>query len=286
MRCRWNHLLGTLLLLAATVLIFPAQGQQPVVVTARLDTNVVNAGESTTLRVFAEIHPSFKDSTDRIFSWYVDLLHTNNTVANANYNLLARPESDNDPVLSSPGFTDGTHRRAIYDTFLNLPDAGRLQPVELFSVPVTGSADGQTTFRVQAGTEGPGLSSDFLVAPEGGGDPLTGADYSMAVATLTVGTVIEPPEAVLSIERTATPGQLLLTYPIQTGEDHWIEYRDSLGAGSWQTLSGGPYNEGQLLVTASQSARFYRLRIGGVIAPPSPSISIERTDSPNELLLT
>jgi hypothetical protein len=58
--------------------------------------------------------------------------------------------------------------------------------VELFSLPVEGLAMGQTTFRVQAGSGVPNLSSDFIVAPAGGGEPLFGGDYSLASIDLEV----------------------------------------------------------------------------------------------------
>jgi hypothetical protein len=236
---------------------------QPVLVSARLDRDTVEAGESTTLRVFAQITPSLQASTDRILTWYVDLLYTNGQVASVDFDSLTRPTSDNLPETSSSGTSDGLNRRAIFDTFLNLPDAGRLASVELFSVRVLGQANGQTTFRVQAGTTAPTLQYDFQVAPAGGGAALTGGDYSAAMATLQVGTNAPPTPPTIAIAPGVNAGELLISYPVQTGTDHWVEYLDDLSATNWTSLPGGPHNSGQVTVPTTQPARFYRVRVGG-----------------------
>src|SRR4051794_24460498 len=88
---------------------------QVVGVTLRLDTNVISVGGATTLRVFAQVIPSIRPNADQIFSWYVDVLNTNGSIASANYASMVKNASDNIPEISSSGFNDGANRRAIYD---------------------------------------------------------------------------------------------------------------------------------------------------------------------------
>ena len=238
---------------------------QPVLVSVRLDDSTIEAGENTTLRVFARIAPSLQASTDRIVTWYLDLLHTNGQIATVAYDALIRPASDNLPETSSSGTSDGLNRRAIFDTFLNLPDAGRLAEVELFSVRVTGQTNGQTTFRAQAGTTAPTLQHDFQVAPDGGGEALTGGDYSLATATLTVGADAPPPPTppTVGIAPGTTAGEIVVSYPVQAGFEHWVEFLDDLSATNWMPLPGGPHNTGQITVNTGQPIQFYRVRVGG-----------------------
>src|SRR5260221_2055382 len=150
---------------------------QVVAVTLRLDTNTLTLGSTTHLHVAAQILPAFRAGSDRIFSWYVDVIDTNGAAASANYALMQKTASDNDPSLSSSGTTVGANRRGVYDTFLNLPGAGVNAPVELMSIPITGTAVGQTRFQVQAGSGVPQMSSEFLVAPARGCAPLPRWDY-------------------------------------------------------------------------------------------------------------
>ncbi len=251
-----------LFLLIAGLCAAPGLTAQVVTVTVSLDTNRIAAGASTTLRVFAQIAPDLRPSTDRIFSWYVDVLNSNGTVARGVYESLQKPASDNDPRISSAGTNQEANRRGIYDTFMNLPDAGRPTRVLLVAVPVTGLASGRTTFRVQAGTGVAGLGHDFIVAPAGGGDPLLGGDYSLASAELEV--LEESCRVQASLAYTPLPGgqnRLVISYALCPGQNHFVEFRDSLGPGTWQTLPSGPHNSGSLIETNSAPQRFYRLRI-------------------------
>jgi hypothetical protein len=159
-------------------------------------------------------------------------------------------------MTSSNGTTDGPNRRGIYDTFLNLPGAGVNNPVELFSVPVQGLASGQTRFAVQAGTGVTNLLADFIVAPQGGGAPWLGGDYSSASVDLVVGAG----GLMLSIMPSATPGQFTITFPVVAGKNYVVQSRDALGQGSaWQPLPGAPHNSGSLTVTNNVPQRFYRV---------------------------
>jgi hypothetical protein len=256
-----NRIVRTLGWAALLLIVASAKGQI-VSVTLRLDTNRVQVGTATTLHVLAQVVPAQRARTDRIFSWYVDLVNTGGSTAAASYETLSRSASDQDPRTSSSGKPDGANRRGIYDTFLNLAAAGRDTPVELFSVPVAGLAAGHASFAVQAGTGVTGLSADFIVAPLGGGDPLVGGDYSAARVELEVTGGGQLPA--LSITRTplsATVQRLTITFPVSTGQD-FLEFRNGLNAGSaWQAWPAGPFNSGVVLDTNSLPHRFYRLRI-------------------------
>jgi hypothetical protein len=232
---------------------------QAVAVTLSLDSPTVGLGAGTTLRVFAQVVPAQRPNADRIFSWYLNVLNTNGAVAAANYAAMQKTTSDEDPYTSSAGFTTNGNRFGIYDTFLNLPGAGVSNTVELMAIPVTGVSAGITSFQVTAGSGVPALSEDFIVAPLGGGDPLTGGDYSAAAINLEV---IAPCELFLQITRVSGggPGQpLLLTFPTCAGYDHTVQTRNSAGSGGWVALPGGPHNSGSLFVTNTSSARFFRV---------------------------
>lgn len=245
------------LVLASFLAQVAAQGQVPVVdVTASLDATTINTGQSTTLRVFAQVKPGLQ--AERIFSWYVDVQNTNGPAAGANYNAMVKPASDNDTQTSSTGTPDGAHRRGIYDTFLDLPGAGVAAPVELMTIPVTGLAVGRTRFEVKAGSSVPALSADFLVNPLAGGGPWTGGDYTLAVADLEV-----VQACALSLQITPLNGgaQLRLNFTPCVGFNHTVETLDPLVGQSddWQPLPGAPHNSGQVIVNRSQVHQFFRV---------------------------
>jgi hypothetical protein len=250
-----------LLLLLPGLLLGPAphSSAQAVAVTLQLDANSVQVGDSTLLHVYAQVVPNLRASTDRIFSWYVDVLNTNGAVASAAYAALQRPSSDKDPLSSSTGFSVGADRRGIYDSFINLPGAGTTNPVELITVSVTGVAPGQTRFRVRAGTGVPGLSADFLVAPMGGGDPLTGGDYTAAFADLQI---IQGGACAPNLQITPLNGGAgaLLTFTPCPGRTHTVEYQDILGVAGWQPLPGAPHNSGSVTVANVGARRFFRVK--------------------------
>lgn len=237
---------------------------QAVSVSVALDTNTVTVGSATTLRVFAQVVPALRTSSERIFSWYVDVLNTNGAVAIANYAAMVKTASDRDPLTSSIGTQDGANRRAIYDTFLNLPGAGVNAPVELMAIPVSGASPGQTRFRIQAGTGAP-LSSDFLVVPVGSGDPLTGGNYSLAEASLTVLASPTIPGVRLSMSVTNAPGGakgVTLTFPTSGGFNYTVQFRDQLTTGAgWQPLPGAPHNSGSAFQFSNTGTRFYRVAV-------------------------
>jgi hypothetical protein len=237
---------------------------QVVNVTMSLETNRIPVGGSTTLRVFASVVPSERENADRIFSWYVNLLNSAGTIARADYAQLSKPTSDNDPLISAKGVTEGFNQTGIYDTFLNLPGAGVAEPVLLFAVPVTGIALGKTTFKVQAGTGVSGLSEDFTVAPAGGGDLLMGGNYSSANIDLQViAAVVTPPSIKLTLKRPLppTPGRLDLSFNVTNGWNYFVEWRTNLTTGSsWQKVSTSPLNTGTISLTNTAPRTFYRVQ--------------------------
>lgn len=255
-----NRMLAALIALAATA----AAHAQVVDVTVSLDTNTVSAGGSTTLRVFARVVAAQRTNASQIFSWYVDVINTNGAAATANYNAMSKPASDKEPQTSSTGVPDGANRRGIYDTFMNLPAAGVNAPVELMAIPITGAAVGQTRFRIQAGT-GAGLSADFLVAPLGGGAPLTGGNYALAEASLTVlpGVNLPRPRVFLSVTNAAGGAKgITLNFTVTAGFNYTAQFRDQLTSGpDWQPLTGAPHNAGAAFQLSPSARRFYRVAI-------------------------
>jgi hypothetical protein len=248
------------LLLAGLLFGARDSAAQAVAVTVQLETNRIAAGDTTILHVYAQVVPALRSSSERIFSWYVDVVNTNGNVAGGNYVALTKPTSDNDPLISSTGTTQDAHRRGIYDTFLNRPGAGVAAPVELLRIPVLGVSAGTTRFQVQAGTGVTGLSTDFLVAPTAAVDPFTGGDYSAAQVTLQVtgGSGCNPS---LALTRGAG-ADLTITFIPCPGRTHTVEFRNALAdATGWQALPGAPHNSGSVTVVNQTTQRFFRLRV-------------------------
>ncbi len=235
---------------------------QAVDVTATLDTNSLSAGGSTVLRVFARVAPAQQANADRIFSWYVDVLNTNASIATLNFAAMQKPTSDQYPQTSSTGTPDAASRHGIYDTFLNLPGAGVNAPVELMVIPVTALAPGQARFQIRPGT-GANQSADFLVAPLGGGAPLTGGNYALAEAVLSVsGTGAPVPLSITVTNATGGAKSVTLSFPVTAGFNYTAQYRDQLNDGTgWQPLPGAPHNAGRALDLSSAGRRFYRVAV-------------------------
>jgi hypothetical protein len=248
-----------LILLGGLLASAPRSSGQAVAVTLQLDTNSIAVGGTTVLHAYAQVAPNLRATSDRIFSWYVDVLNTNGSVASAAYATLQKPASDKDPLTSSTGFSQGANRLGIYDTFLNLPGAGTSNAVELITVTISGVAPGQTRFRVRAGTGVPELSADFLVAPLGGGDPMIGGDYTGAFADLQVtgGGTCAPTLHIAPLPGGTTA---LLTFTPCPGRTHTIEFQDISNLTGWQPLPGGPHNSGSVTVSSGGAGRFFRVR--------------------------
>ena len=275
------------IILAIVVAQLGASGQslaQVVAVTAQLDTNIITVGQSTILRIYAQVSPAYRAEAERIFSWYVDVLNTNSLAASADYASMLKPESDKDPLISSNGFTSGTSRLGVYDTFLNHPGAGVTNPVELLSIPVTGLTVGKTRFGVRHGTGVASLSEDFLVAPTGAGEFISGGVYSAAFANLTV--VAAPSNSIncLTLTHTNLPdgsNRVMVQFCPQAGYNHYVEYRDQLvGGPGWQPFPNGPHNSGIFIETNSVPLRFYRVRgipVSGLAPFQLDIIQINRT---------
>ncbi len=233
---------------------------QAVDVTVSWDTNRIAVGASTTLHVYAQVLPDLRATSDRIFSWYVDVANSAGGVATANYGAMTKPTSDKDPTTSSTGTADGANRRGIYDTFLNSPGAGVNQPVELMAIRVSGVAPGTASFQIGAGTGVPSLSEDFIVAPSGGVGPfLSGGFYSRAAASLEVVGSVEC-QLKLNIRR-LDPQKLELSFTPCAGSTHIVEFRSNLGpGGSWQSLPNSPHNTGVVVVPNPSAPQFFRVR--------------------------
>ena len=234
----------------------------PVLVTITLDQPTLARGKSTTLHVFARIRPELSATADRIFSWALNLRDSNGSVAQPDFARLTKPASDNDPDFSGNGSAEGADLFGVYDTFLNRAGAGVGAPVELFSVPVLARATGQATFTVEAGFLPP-FAADFLVAPRDGGDPWMGGDYGAATATLQVTSGLDelPPFPVTMVPA-ETPGQLVLSFPVQAGFDYTVQSQIDPGGANWQPMPGAPHNSGRLVVSTAGAAHLcFRVRV-------------------------
>jgi hypothetical protein len=228
-----------------------------------LDATSIAVGGGTILHVYAQVVPAQRAKVDRIFSWYLDLVNSNGSAADSS-GTPTKATSDRTAQTSSSGVMDGVNRRGIYDTFMDLAGAGVSNAVELFSVPIKGLAQGNVTFKVQAGTGVSGLSQDFIVAPIGGGVPLVGGDYSQATATLAVGSGVCQPMLTSGLTVQPAPAQFVLNFTVCPGKTHTVEFTDDLAHPSWQTLGAGANNSGRAtdtLATSSAGKRFYRVRV-------------------------
>jgi hypothetical protein len=177
----FRALVGVLLALCLQTIAF---GAPAVRVTLQLDKTILKVGEITTAHVFAEIVADQKTNTEQIVTWYVDLLNTSPAAIDIVANSVVVPFADSSPNTSSKGALTGGNLRAVYDTFLNTPDAGHDGPIELFSVQLKAIAVGNATFSVAAGTTAPALDEDFIVSTTSG-DPAFGGLYDTATADVT-----------------------------------------------------------------------------------------------------
>ena len=261
----WKIARAIVLVCGLPLLLSAAALAQVVDVTVALDTNQVAIGSTTTLHLYAQVIPSLRTNVNRIFSWYVDFLDADGAVALPTYDHLHKATSDQDPRASSDGVTDGANQLGIYDSFINLPGAGVAQPVELFSVPIKGLAEGIAHFSVHPGTTVSNLIEDFIVAPNGGGPPLLGGDYSTATVQLSVVQgVCQPTLSAVLETSVSSPAKVMLTFSPCPGQTHFVEFTNDLGSNSWQALPGAPHNSGSVTDNITGTRRFYRVRL----APP------------------
>lgn len=250
-----SHFRFHLLVLLLWFTVRPA-GAQAVNVTMSVNRPLMLAGETATLRVFGRIKPAFTASTDRIFSWYIDVTNTAPAAIRVDWNTMIMSGSDSTPGLFSAGVNQGTNnRRGIYNTYLNFAGAGRLSDVELFNVRLTALTDGPATFAVSAGTGVANLSSDFIVANTGGAGFLTGGDYAAASVTSQVIPLFVTPAALVTLGN----GSRRVDFPLFSGFNHRVEYSPDLV--TW-TNSPTFSNSGSFTDAASGiNRRFYRVRL-------------------------
>lgn len=237
-----------------------ASAQTPAVnVTITADDPVLIPGQTTTVRVFAQVDALIEPDAEGIFSWYIDVLNSDGTVAVADYDNLTMSSSDNFPETSGSGTTDGAHRRGINNTFfLSNPEAGKGSPVELLAVQLTASQLGVTTLSVAAGTTVPSSAGDFLVEPIVTGPLLTGGNYTAASVVVKVVPVSEAIQ--LGISRDAG-GVVELDFTPIDGFDHTVMFSDDMSPGSWLPLPGD-HNSGVATdLTVGVPRRFYRLLV-------------------------
>jgi len=237
---------------------------QPVQVTLHTDKSTIAPGETTLLRVTAQVSPDWRARASQIFSWHIDLVQEFGDPAELVLGSLARPASDRDPATSSAGTLDGNTLRGVRDTFVNLATAGVAEPVFLFTVPVVAKREGRVTFRVRAGTGADGLSGDFLVAGKNLDDLWTGGDYSQASAVLEVKQApAAAPTLLISLEQIpGQPARVVLGFSPSAGSNHTVQTSDRIGADAvWRDLPGAPHNTGRVTDPLGAGPRFYRLAV-------------------------
>ena len=174
--------------LALAALLCPCWAAAAVVdVTAELDANTLQLGQTTTLRVYAQVRDDMAAAGNGIFGWDVSLRCSDPLVAGALSATLNRAGWTSHPQTSSPGTPRDGGLDAIYDTSETQDDMGIAAPALLFSVETQALAVGTATFTVE-----PDLTTgeDFLTW---GMD--AGGDYADATVTLTV--VPAPPVLLL-----------------------------------------------------------------------------------------
>jgi len=252
-----RHCLLFLILLPAVLLPVHRAAAQSVNVTMAVNRASMLAGETATLRVYGRIKPALAAGSDRIFSWYVDVINAAPASIRVDWNTLIMSPSDNTPGLFSSGVNQGANnRRGIYNTFLNFAGAGKSSDVELFNVRLTALADGPATFTVSAGTGVPNLSNDFIVATAGGAGFLTGGDYGAAVLTAQVVPLFVTPTALVKLAN----GSRRVDFPVFSGFNHRVEYSPDLdtwtNAPSFSNL--GSFTDA---AAAGIARRFYRVRL-------------------------
>lgn len=239
-----------------------ASAQVPAVnVTITADDAVLFPGQKTMIRVFAQIDASIEADAVGIFTWYIDLLNSNEAVAVPDYDNLTMNTSDNVPNSSSSGTTIGENRRGIHNSmFLSDPGAGKGSPVELLAVEVTPNRLGVATFSVQAGTTKPLLTDDFLVSRTGLpplSPPFTGGNYAMASVTVSVIPVTKAIE--LDIRKAA--GECVeICFTPKAGFNHTVMFSENQLPGTWTALPGAPHNGGSVIDSEMEPVRkFYSL---------------------------
>ena len=226
-------------------------------VTIEADDVALAVGESTMVTVYGQIDAAIEGDSDRIFSWYIDVLNDNGGVVGG-YANVQTPSSDNTPQTSHDGTVEGAHLRGIHDTFLNHPGAGKGTRVVLVRFEVTALVAGSATFSVDAGsTVGP--LSDFLVAQSGGGS-FAGGIYTEASVEITVTGELDL--SGLDLRVTSTGNQADLSFHPIPGFDHTVQSSETLLPLSWVDLPGGPHNAGiASQVVAGIPRRFFRVNV-------------------------
>jgi hypothetical protein len=240
---------------------------QSVLVSISPEKSTITVGETTTLRVTAQVISTLRPRAQQIFSWHIDLVQEFADPVEWTPASLARPASDQHPTTSSGGSLDGNTLRGIYDTLAGLPSAGVANPVLLLTVPVKGRKEGTAVFRVKAGSGPAQLSSDFLVAGTNPEDFWTGGVYSATNATTTVEVrpaTLEAPKLTITLDP-GTPGSgptILLDFPVAPSRTYSLQSTARLGPDAlWQNLPGAPHNTGRATEPLGPGSRFYRVLV-------------------------
>jgi len=261
----WSLSVLRFLVFLVSILTATLAPAQSVLVSLRADKPVIAVGETTTLRVTAQVVPSLRPRAQQIFAWHLDLVQEFADPVELSLASIARPSSDRDPGTSSAGTLEGNFLKGIYDTFVGFPTAGVADPVVLLTVPVVGRREGVAVFRMQAGSGPTNLSGDFLVTGTNPDDVWTGGNYTNAVASIEVRpTPLEPPRLTISLDRSTTGqgGIVMLDFPVFSGLLYTVQFTEAIGSGAvWQNLPDAPHNTGRATDRLGIGSRFYRVAV-------------------------
>jgi len=252
---------SALCVVAFLALSIVAAAQTAVNVTVVADDTSLIVGQTTMVTVYGEIDALIEDEVSQIFSWYIDVLNSDGSVAEG-YAAFQTPTSDNEPGdASSDGVAEASNLHGIYDSFTSVSalGAGKGSSVVLAQFEALALTPGTTTFSAVAGSTGEELF-DFLVPKIGSlEDPFTGGNYSAASVAITV-TSGEADLSGLDLEVEVVGTQAMVTFNPVSGYDHVVQWSSTLLPLSWAPLAAGPHNTGSVNTDlVGFPERFYRV---------------------------
>lgn len=242
-----------------------ATAQPAVQVFTQLEPPEISIGEEATLRVFAQVRPELRARALQIFSWHIDLSQQFGSAAEILWDKVSRPNSDSDPATSSLGIQEGSLRRGIYDTLIDVDLAGVSTRVELLRASIKALKEGESSFQIRPGTGPEELAADFLVLGINPTEEWSGGDYSSATATLRIsGLAAQFPKLRITFSLNPTGDQLIqLAFDPIEGRRFSVEASDRLGDGAnWVALPNAPHAGAatETRPAAQTATRYYRLQ--------------------------
>jgi len=177
-----KYAVKSLALLMLGFLALPAWAQPVIDVTVAVDPSdgKIDIGEPATLTFYARLKGNHANAGNGVFSWALDFVIDDPNIVSVDLPSVDRSGWWNDPLSSSPGSPKAWGLQGVYDSEDDDTELGIGSKVRIFSLDVTGLANGETDVFVRPD------SSDFA-DPDfqtWGGD--LGGDYTGASATIIV----------------------------------------------------------------------------------------------------